>query len=1164
MPVRAGTSARLVATCHDEAGVIQFHHEVDGEPPLGVARAKLFSAGAPRSPIDLAALRARLSAQVEPDALYASLARRGLEYGPRFRAVEALVRGDGEVLATLALPDDVPADGYRLHPVLLDAALHSVIAGASGPDADGAAQLVPVAIDRVQLFARAGARLLSHGVVTRADERGVTADLTLVREDGVVVAALDGLRCQTITARPGARDGDARAPRRLFARRYLPVAADASVRSIDEVEPAWWLLGAASAPAGAARPRSAAPARALRRVAPDALAATLEADAGHGGAPPPCVLDLRWASAPDHDADDPVTLGADAAEALALTVRCIPRGSVARYYLVTVGAEALDESDGAPALERAALAGVARTAITERPDLRFTHVDLSSPPSRIDDLLALLGRAGDEQELAVRAGIVHAARIVEAELAPDGDRDARDASAPLVPARDVDAYEIDLGREGDLASIELVEHERAAPGPGQIEIEAHIAPLNFKDVMKALGLASERILRGTYGGDRIGMEVAGVVSALGDGVTDLAVGDRVYAIGPRSMRSHVVIDRARVAHLPDEVSFEDAASLLVLLTAWYSLVHVARVEPGETVLVHGAAGGLGLAAIAVARLRGARVVATAGTEDKRAFLRARGVEHVASSRDVAFADHVRDWTGGHGADVVLSFSPGEIVPKSIACLAPFGRFVELGKMSFEQDAALPLRAFHENLTYAAVDFDRLLAQRPDVVRRLYAEILPELVAGRLEPVPVTTFPASEVADAFRWMARARHTGKVVVSLRDPELLVRPAPAPRAPRLSPDTTYLVTGGLTGFGLACARWLCDEGARHVVVLGRRGAATPDAADFLASARAAALDVRALSVDVSDEAALAHALDDVLATMPPLRGVIHAATVLDDRALDDLDRASLDRVLAAKARGALNLHALTERAACELDFFVLCSSIAAAIGNAGQASYVAANVFLDHLALHRRALGLPATSLQWGALADAGLVARDDRVRAHLEAIGVTPLPIRDALAMLGAAVLDRAPSDAPVQLAVADLDVDRLAAALDAWSGGRRLAELAAMTGERDGAAAASAAVLAQLPDDDARRAHATAALVRVVAHVLRLPETGVSVAQPLRELGMDSIVALEIVAGVERELGMRLSPVELSRGPSIEQLATALLARVAETRAKTIAPPPRASGRAAAA
>jgi acyl transferase domain-containing protein/NAD(P)-dependent dehydrogenase (short-subunit alcohol dehydrogenase family)/acyl carrier protein len=1079
VPLRPEQATRLVLT--PESSTPSFF--VDAEPGGRVARGKLLSAGSPGPRVAVEVLRQRLGQQVPAEELYERLAARGLSYGPAFRAARQIWAGEREMLAELELPEGVDEAGYHLHPVLLDAALHCLVALARGGEAD----IVPVGIDRLQLFESPGRSLLAWGRVTEEGEDTLTGEITLLGEDGIVLASVEGLTCRVLRR---TAERQRLLAQRLYARRW-ELIEDEPARA----EVCWFVLGGPVALPGAVHVVAAELPRALRE-ARDRRA---------------WVLDLRFVGEPP--AEDPVGTGASMASELLETVQSLESGALDRYCLVTVGAESVGPEDAPPCLALAPLLGLARTAMTERPDLQLTCLDVDHFDP--DAVTALLERAGPEQELALRGDCLRSVRVVRAPL-------GEPAHALSQPPAEGQGYELALGGVGKFEEIGLRSCERPEPGPGEVEIEVEYASLGFKDAMKVLGLLSPRLLRGTFFGEALGMEGSGHIVRVGPGVEGLAVGQRVYGVAPGFLRSHVVLEARRVVPLPDGLDLVAGSYQLVFMTVWHALVDVARLQPGELVLIHGASGGVGLAAIEIARRCGARVLGTAGTEDKRQFLRDRGLEYVGHSRELAFADEVRRHTGGRGVDVVLNFMPGEIVAKSLSCLARFGRFLELGKMSFDQDTALQLRPFNENLLYAAIDFDRILAHKPEDVARLSREVLQGLQRGELQPLPVQVFPASQVGEALRAMARGKHIGRICVSMRDPELRVRPAP--RA-RFGPDGSYLVTGGLSGFGLQVARWMVSQGARHLALVSRRGEQTPGCAEILASLREQA-EVCVFAADMGEGTQVERVLREVRAKMPPLRGVMHAAAALEDRRLAELDRASLERVLGAKARGAWHLHRLT--APDPLERFVLFSSVSSWIGNAGQGNYVAANTFLDQLALWRRRQGLPASAVAWGVLGEAGLVARDARLGKHLGRLGIEGLSTEDALHALGE-ILDRE----LVQPGVMDVSWDQLVNQLDPRSGASRFARLA---DSRSQAATSSlAARWARSPEGMVREL--TELVCASVARILRVPEPDPEV--PLRELGLDSLLAMEILSELEGKLGVKIPAMAIASGPSVHQLVAAL-------------------------
>ncbi|HEV2131484.1 MAG TPA: SDR family NAD(P)-dependent oxidoreductase, partial [Longimicrobiaceae bacterium] len=521
--------------------------------------------------------------------------------------------------------------------------------------------------------------------------------------------------------------------------------------------------------------------------------------------------------------------------------------------------------------------------------------------------------------------------------------------------------------------------------------------LNFMNVMSALG---------TYPGypdgmGPLGIECAGDVSAVGDEVTGFREGDEVVAFAPHSLASHVRVDARLAARKPAALSFQEAATLPVaLLTAHYSLEHLGRLSAGERVLIHSATGGVGLAAVQLARQIGAEIFATAGSEEKREYLRSLGIRHVFDSRSLAFAQEVLERTGGEGVDVVLNSLSGEAINRGLSVLRPYGRFLEIGKRDIHENSRIGLIPFRNQLSYFVIDLEHGARERPALLGGMLRDLMARVEAGQLTPLPRRVFGVSEVVDAFRHMAQARHIGKVVVAIEDVAELVSEITPPATP-LRADATYLITGGLGGLGGETARWMVREGARHLVLVGRSDASAADRT-LLRQLEEEGARILIERADVTREADLARVFSRIDVDLPPLRGVVHAAGVLGDATLLQMTEERFAEALEPKVVGAWNLHRLTRDRA--LDFFVLFSSAAGILGTPGQANYAAGNAYLDALAHDRRATGLPALSIAWGPWSGVGLAASTAKRGERLADQGLrslTPDQGIDALrALMGA--------------------------------------------------------------------------------------------------------------------------------------------------------------------
>ncbi len=682
--------------------------------------------------------------------------------------------------------------------------------------------------------------------------------------------------------------------------------------------------------------------------------------------------------------------------------------------------------------------------------------------------------------------------------------------------------------------------ERVAPAADQVEIEVECTGMNFRDLMWMLSLLPDDIIEDGFSGATLGLECSGRVVRVGSNVKHISARDRVMSLAASAFSTHVTIPAAHAVKLPANISMEGAATIPVaFFTAYYSLIRLARLKRDEWVLIHGGAGGVGMAAIQIAQTRGARVIATAGSKAKRDLLRALGVADVFDSRSTAFVDEVRNITG-EGVDVVLNSLAGEAMERSVACLRTFGRFVELGKRDYVNNTHMGLRPFSKNLSYFGVDLDQLTVSRPDVCEKIYTEVIHQFSTGAFKPLPHSVFSSDNVADAFHFMQQSSHIGKIVV--RPPKAdSIRVTTRPF--EINTNGTHFITGAFGGFGLETAKWLVDKGVRHLVMIGRHGAASEEAKVLLNSFAGRGVIVVQEACDVSDFHALEKLFKKIKSSMPPLVGVIHAAMVLEDAILANLDADRLNRVLAPKVKGAENLDNLTR--SLKLDYFVLFSTLVTLIGNAGQGNYVAANAFMEGLARRRRQDGLPALAIGWGPIADVGVLVRKQMLESSIKKLsGVRSMTAREGLELMLQAL---AQADNDANLAVVTI------APNSGGFGGGHLAVLRsptyagmARTGSgRPEDAVTSIDVRALLktePMDVVRRIVADG-IVAQLAGVLHAREENISRMRPLGEIGLDSLMALELGMNIETVFEAHISLAGSLGTLTISELADEVIAQV---------------------
>ena len=804
------------------------------------------------------------------------------------------------------------------------------------------------------------------------------------------------------------------------------------------------------------------------------------------------------------DADDSSAASAD----LALLANALAeRSPPPRLIVLTRGAQCVGRGGVAP--QQAPFWGVARSLALETPELRTAVVDLD-PARPVGEAAAVAAELTDrsgETQVALRGGKRFVARLERRASLPVAIR-AKPAAWRLMPASP--------GAYDAFVRAPIV---RRPPSAGEVEIETLAWGLNFKDVLNTLDL---------YPGDPgpLGGECAGRIVAVGKGVDHLHVGDDVMAVAGGSFASHVIAPAALVQLKPETMSFEEAASFPIpWLTAAFGLEHVAKLRPGERVLIYAGAGGVGLAAVRIAQRAGAEVFATAGSPWKRDLLEAAGVTHVYDSRTPAFVDRILADTEGEGVQVVLNSLAGEMMDASFRAVAKGGRFVEIGKNGLKGQAWV--KALGRDIAYEIIDWGETAVREPDLIGGILRDLVE--AADELPPLPRSVFSVDDAGQAFRVMAQARHAGKIVLRR-----------APPATGIRTDGTYLVSGGLSGVGLETARWLAIKGAGRLVLFGRKGL-TREAEPAVTEMRAAGAEVWAEQLDVADRAGLSALLSRVRASGFPLRGVIHAAGTLDNATLASQDKSRFDTVFRAKHDGAAALHALTRIDPIEI--FILYSSVASILGAAGQINHAAANAYMDTFAHERRSHGLPALSINWGAWSDVGAAA-GAAAMTHLSAQGMAAF--RPAQ---GFAALERLLAEGDAQAMVARIDWPVYLGACSIFgvppflrefvsAGLSRAARVQAAAPSANGRAEIEAAPVAR------RSALISALVTRIAAGVIGFAaDRQIDARTPLRDLGLDSLMAVDLRNQLGRVLGHRFPATLLFDYPAIGVLAEMIGAEV---------------------
>jgi acyl transferase domain-containing protein/NAD(P)-dependent dehydrogenase (short-subunit alcohol dehydrogenase family)/acyl carrier protein len=1120
--------------------------------------------------------------ELDREEFYQLVAERGLNYGSRYQVIDHLYRNNDSAFAVTSLPKEVLDEQhkYMLHPAVGDGCLQTMTGIVPLEDDGGYCPdlYLPVGMRRLTRFAPITgdvcylAKRISESDAAGQDQ--IEADIFILDCDGGVLAVLEGVKIQKVST---AQREVPNAPEdwlyRVSWNELSPVSGmpqeevDDGKTPIQKGEPEsehWLLVGDGSEflselerqiKGSAGNESDEEQVANITRLQLLTGIGSSDVPAGSAIVDPADALQLRswlenWHTNHSegkqrfqiviaHSLADSGTLDSTALQKanrkLSETFRLLAelmwidfRGAAQIWLLSAGGRQVLDVDRIDPFTSP--VYGLAQVASQEMRLQNVRTVDMEAgvtPAQSAQEFFACVSQAGSEPALALRSGRALVPRLTHAP-----DVLSTESFSATVPSDS--PYQLRLGTADTLDGLRYQKLMRQAPEAGEIEIQVHAAGLNFSDVLKALGLYPGIV-------DDIvplGLECSGVVSAVGSGVTRWSVGDEVMAVVPYGFASHCITAEDAAIRKPEALDHEDAAAIpLAFLTAEYCLRKVAQLEAGERVLIHAGAGGVGLAAIQIAKAVGAEIFATAGSDEKRDFLRDIGVHHVMNSRTLEFADEIDRITEGRGVDVVLNSLPGDAIDASLKSLAAYGRFVEIGKIDIYADRPLGLSPFQDNLSYTAVDLDRLFRQRPQVASRLMAEIADRFEKGIYEPPNITLFPIEEVVGAFRFMSQRRNIGKVVVTMTpqddsgsglhqgDSELETsEPDNTIRA-----DGSYLITGGLGALGIQTARWLAAQNAGGIILLSRRK--VESAEKVLEELGDLASRVIIASADVCDVDSLRKTLSELPEDIPPIRGIFHAAGVLRDQLMNQMSDEDFAFPLPAKTVGTWNLHQWTQDN--PVDFMVLYSSVSAVLGTAGQANYGAANAFMDGFAAYRNQQGQRTLSINWGAFDGSGMAAElGDMMKSQ----GVHLLPTDRSLALMGDFLKTQVE-----RVTVFRADWEKFGRVLSGLMSGdlkfHLIDQLANIESENaaDNEHVAIREELATLGPAD-MRVRLQQFFSQQLSDIMGIDPEEIEPDVSLTNLGMDSLMAMELGNKMQTTLGIEMPMSIYLQGPTINRLA----------------------------
>jgi acyl transferase domain-containing protein/D-arabinose 1-dehydrogenase-like Zn-dependent alcohol dehydrogenase/acyl carrier protein len=795
-----------------------------------------------------------------------------------------------------------------------------------------------------------------------------------------------------------------------------------------------------------------------------------------------------------------------------------------RVYLLTRGTQAIGIDAVVPGFYNQSLWGMANVLQVEHPELRTVRIDLDVDSAQdhkvMDDILTVQ----TDCMVALRKGnrLVNRLARSNTKLAEKGK-----------------ILQLTIPVKGVIDNLTYVEIPRPVIDDDQIEVQSIAAGMNFRDLLNVLDM---------YPGPNpgpLGGEGSGKVVAVGKNVKNLKVGDDVFGVLLPSLAQYTHTYPELVTKKPVNISHEEASSITVTyMTAHYGFVHLAKIKKSDKVLIHSSAGGVGIAALQIAKMYGCEIFGTASNPKKHAVSREYGATHMGNSRTLDFADEFKEITNGEGVDVILNTLNNEFIPKSLEILKQGGRFIEIGKAGVWTKEQM--KAYRPDVQFWHFDLVEMWETNKPIIKQMFDELTPDLAAGRLKPLPITIFPFTEADKAFRYMSHAKHIGKIVITHR----------ASTGAEFRPDGCYVLTGGFGGLGMLVANWMVDHGAKHLTLLGRRGMPADAGAD-VAALEAKGAAVTSLVCDVGSDADVKQMVSTVSASGFPLRGIMHAAGFLRDALIDEQDWAQFQAVMAPKVSGGWSLHQHT-LGVRTLDFLTLFSSASAIIGNLGQSNYASANAFLDGLAAYRCSIGEPGLSINWGPWAEVGMASTVDAGAVSRWNEGGISLIMPDD----GLTILERAMSGTSPQLVVLDIKWKRYGKQIEPGFEQPMLADLlpkakskksakkgiSGKKGAGGGEAGSEEAAgimteLAATPVDLRLSVLKEFITVSVVRVLVLDPNEDFDTNRPLTELGMDSLMVRELSNALSGGLGIKL-PVTLAYDyPNVESMATFILSKL---------------------
>jgi NADPH:quinone reductase-like Zn-dependent oxidoreductase/NAD(P)-dependent dehydrogenase (short-subunit alcohol dehydrogenase family)/acyl carrier protein len=1121
----------------------------------------LFTSTQEKKRVPLKTLLGKYKKILTKEKCYSLFKKIGMEYGPSFMGINRLYCGQGESLAEVKAPKQIlnEISQFQFHPALLDACLQAII----GTNVlDQRKSYLPVYFKSIKFFHKPGPYLWSHVKFAAGNGKKILADIEILDDKGYIIAEIDKLELHGIAIHSDKIS--ASIDDMLYQYEWIsqprPQKQYKAQNEDNENQPGVWLIFVDGSGTDLELPEqfknigdkcfSIYPGKSYERIDADRfrISQHIKADLSrilksinkeNSSHKIRGIIDLSSMEVPSLNDLNPREythiIGKTSLKLLNLiqTVMEWKDRDLPRLWIVTRGAQSVRKKIESVSPFQSSIWGLGRVVVNEMPALRCTLIDLDPADRKVTNR-SLAGKQlfneiltdGTEDEIALRGKNRYIHRLRKSRLTMDRN--------PL-SLGDKENFRLETTQPGMLDSLLFRRIKRIDPGADEVEIKVKAAGLNFSDIMKGLNLYPGL----PEGPIPLGIECAGVITRTGIKVKNWKPGDKVIALAPFSFSAYVIAPEYFLIPFPEKMTFKEAAALpLAYLTAHYALIPKGRLLKGEKILIHSASGGVGLAAVQIARYIGAEIFATAGSPEKREYLRSFGLKHVMDSRSLNFASEIMEKTNGQGVDMVLNSLSGQAITKGLSILRDYGRFLEIGKSDIYTNKKIGLYPFHKNLSFFSIDLDKIMREDPALIQLLLKEITSNISEGNYPPLPCKTYPYSKAKEAFRFMAAAKHIGKIVLYTDKDTIKVSPAQKTQI-KFKQDATYLITGGFGGFGLLVADWLVSHGAKNLALMGRNGSQSSESQRLIKKLSRKQVKIIEICGDISKKLEVERALTRIKTSLPPLRGIFHLAMVLDDALLSNLTLKQMYKVLNPKILGAWHLHEHSKD--LKLDCFVLFSSVSSLIGMPGQGNYVTANAFLDGLSFYRRSQKLPSITINWGFLGKTGIAARNKETAARFENQGLKSFSPEQAMDILANFL-----EFDPAQMAVINMDWSRFGQMLQRYAISPKFSDLWEVdegeTGDQSLGLKGKSSfrkLLFTVPEEE-KSELLLKALRDQMAKILGESSEKLDIEKPLSELGFDSLMAVELRNWADNNLGVRLPTIEVMKGPSIVQLSHKLI------------------------